>query len=199
LKHLQKHSPTKNSFSLKNIGNNIIDSSGQGNNGYIVNNISTSSSVVVGKIGQGITFDGVDDYIVTKNIVNTAKVTISAWIKMNSIPSSNVLITGFINGLNSSTYDKDLYMFQDDFLMKKFQDSIENKNDSKRGRSKYMLIANMTATNKMATLSRRFPKFLIPISNSVGGRVFSSLSEICPKHVSRPTSMTNISPVPLTT
>ncbi len=97
-------------FDGKNISNNVIDSSNQGNNGYLSNITSTSSSVVVGKTGQGLRFDGIDDYIVTKNTVNIPKTTISAWIKINSIPSSNILITGFMNGINASSYDKDLYI-----------------------------------------------------------------------------------------
>ena len=42
--------------------NKALDRSGQGNDGELVN-MSTSTSPVSGKIGQGMSFDGVNDYV----------------------------------------------------------------------------------------------------------------------------------------
>jgi four helix bundle protein len=65
--------------------NNLAyDRSGQGNNGTITN-MSTTTSPTQGKIGQGLKFDGVDDYINTTYTVNTSSNTSAcAWVKYNS-------------------------------------------------------------------------------------------------------------------
>jgi hypothetical protein len=77
------------------------------------NFISTSSVVVPGKLGQGLQFDGVDDYLSSSNIVNTAKVTVSAWVKITAFPVQNGMIVGFVNGIGSVTHDKNLYISTD--------------------------------------------------------------------------------------
>jgi hypothetical protein len=55
-------------FDAKNMVNNVADVSGNGNTGYLQfgasGNTSTSSMRVIGKIGQGLKFDGVDDAVV---------------------------------------------------------------------------------------------------------------------------------------
>ncbi len=86
----------------------VFDSSGKGNTGNI--NIDLSQGIIQGKNGQGIKFSDYPDSISTTNIVNIPKVTISAWVKIVSLPDINLLVTGFMNGLSSSTYDKDLYI-----------------------------------------------------------------------------------------
>ena len=76
--------------------NTAYDRSGQGNNGTITS-MSTTSSPAIGKLGQALKFDGVDDWI---NIPDTSygyvNLTMSAWIKTTN--ASNWVIG---NGENS--------------------------------------------------------------------------------------------------
>ena len=68
---------------------NVADSSGQGNNGSLVG--QTSTTTVPGKLGQALSFDGVDDYvnIPHNNILNPSAITISFWANMETVISSN--------------------------------------------------------------------------------------------------------------
>lgn len=59
--------------------NTLIDKSGSGNDG-IMSNIVASSSQVIGKVGQGIQFDGEDDDITFTGPALTNTHTISFWI-----------------------------------------------------------------------------------------------------------------------
>src|SRR3990167_3333509 len=62
--------------------NKTNDLSGQGNTGTLTN-MSTTTSPVVGKIGQGLNFDGSDDVVNVPHaasITPTSAVTVSAWI-----------------------------------------------------------------------------------------------------------------------
>ena len=52
-------------FDGKNMVSNVADVSGQGNHGYMFGFTSTSSAVVQGKVGQGLQFDGANDYVQT--------------------------------------------------------------------------------------------------------------------------------------
>src|SRR3990167_1754839 len=67
--------------------NNVwaLDRSGQGNNGQLTN-MATSSARKIGKIGQALDFDGVDDYVNPGlSIFNSlSQGTISAWVKWES-------------------------------------------------------------------------------------------------------------------
>ena len=72
-----------------------LDLSGNGNRGQLVN-MSTSSARVAGKLGQALSFDGVNDYV---NIANTnpslrftGNATVSAWVKLNSYPNEQTAI-----------------------------------------------------------------------------------------------------------
>ncbi len=69
-------------FDGKNFVNNIVDSSGQGHTGYLKNFAATSSVIVPGKVGQALSFDGVDDYVDVgaSDWLGTGDLTISAWI-----------------------------------------------------------------------------------------------------------------------
>jgi hypothetical protein len=76
-------------FDGKNLKTNVTDSSGQGNNGSLMfgssGNTSTSSMQVAGKIGQALSFDGVDDYVDVagltsdSNFANTT-FTVTGWV-----------------------------------------------------------------------------------------------------------------------
>lgn len=49
-----------------------------------------------------------DGYVVSANVVNTARVTQMAWVKIYSAPPNFWPVVGFMNGLNSAVLDKDL-------------------------------------------------------------------------------------------
>src|SRR3989344_3805799 len=64
----------------------VNDVSGNGNHGSAIN-IATSTFYTVGKIGQGLKFDGVNDYVNLGNDSSIAvqfPLTLSAWVKFNS-------------------------------------------------------------------------------------------------------------------
>ena len=67
-----------------------LDKSGNGNTGTLTN-MSRSSSPVSGKIGQGLNFDGGDDYVSVphNSILNPSAITISFWANMETVISSN--------------------------------------------------------------------------------------------------------------
>jgi len=71
------------SFDGKDISDKIYDRSGQGNNGYFVGG-STSSAKTIGKMGQGLKFDGGNDYINLDNIFQYNS-TICTWINPTDI------------------------------------------------------------------------------------------------------------------
>jgi len=79
--------------------NNVADSSGQGNTGYLVG--QTSTTTVPGVIGQALSFDGVDDYVdlgVPDPVENQAAVTISFWAKPSALsPAGGYLMYAKVN------------------------------------------------------------------------------------------------------
>src|SRR3990167_5525331 len=73
-------------FDGKDTPGRALDVSGQANHGNLVS-MSTSTSRVPGKIGQGLKFDGVNDYVnagtgASLNLTNIG--TVSAWVKHTS-------------------------------------------------------------------------------------------------------------------
>lgn len=70
-------------FDGANLKNNATDSSGLGNHGYLTGFGATSTAVTTGKIGQGLKFDGVNDYVDAGSGASlnlTSNFTISVWI-----------------------------------------------------------------------------------------------------------------------
>jgi len=67
---------------------NVADTSGQGNTGYL--NGQTSTTTSIGKIGQALDFDGVNDYVTVGNIGSGVK-TISFWMKADDITSRKII------------------------------------------------------------------------------------------------------------
>ncbi len=58
---------------------NVADTSGNGNTGYLAG--FTSTTTVMGKVGQALEFDGVDDYMITKSLMSSASTeTLSFWV-----------------------------------------------------------------------------------------------------------------------
>ena len=77
--------------------NKTNDLSGQGNTGTLTN-MSTTTSPVVGKIGQGLKFDGVNDYIRTGNTTSfdnlfASGITICAWAKYQDFSTFQRTVT----------------------------------------------------------------------------------------------------------
>jgi hypothetical protein len=74
------------SFDGKNIVNGAaIDSSGSGHNGYPTN-IATTTFYTIGKIGQGVYFDGTNDYVSVADVasLNPTNVSMAAWVKTST-------------------------------------------------------------------------------------------------------------------
>jgi len=84
--------------------NTTDDVSGNGNTGTLVS-LATSTSRVAGKIGQALKFDGSSSYasIQDNSSLKPAAVTVSAWVKLNSLTNSIVVLhqtrspTSFLN------------------------------------------------------------------------------------------------------
>jgi len=70
-------------FDGKDMTQNVADISGNGYNGYLTG--FTSTTTTIGKVGQALQFDGVDDYVNTNTIVtnffSADTGTISAWLR----------------------------------------------------------------------------------------------------------------------
>jgi len=78
-------------FDGPDITTSILDKSGNGNNGGFGGG-STSSAKVAGKLGQGLQFDGVNDYVDMGNpasLQTTGDLTLSVWIKPTSFPGTD--------------------------------------------------------------------------------------------------------------
>lgn len=74
----------------------ITDRSGQGNHGYFTNG-PTSTAKVLGKLGQALNFDGVDDFVRVTNPTSfnfgTADFTMAAWVKRRVIGEEHMIIS----------------------------------------------------------------------------------------------------------
>lgn len=74
--------------------NKTNDVSGQGNTGTMTN-MSTTTSPVAGKIGQGLSFDGINDHVSMGDVLDferTQSFSISAWYKLEVISPTDVHI-----------------------------------------------------------------------------------------------------------
>jgi len=70
-------------MALYALDNDVLDGSGNGNNGTIMGN----PAFVEGVVGMALQFDG-DDYVETGNTQNLANWTISAWVKSPAAPAA---------------------------------------------------------------------------------------------------------------
>ncbi len=84
----------------------VTDSSGQGNTGTIVG-MATSSSVAIGKVGQALNFDGVNDYVGGINVgaAGLSNWTESVWIKTTDTSAGMVLSNRQVSGASSMSLD----------------------------------------------------------------------------------------------
>ena len=62
-------------------GNTAYDRSGQGNNGTLSSDGTGLPVRVGGKLGQGLSFDGVDDFVDVVSAILTANGSLSIWFK----------------------------------------------------------------------------------------------------------------------
>jgi hypothetical protein len=85
------------------ITNNISDTSGSGHTGYLHLGIggSTATTTVPGPIKEGLSFDGVDDYIDIPSF-NVSNITVSAWVWLDPSISAFRTIIAKYNGSDSS-------------------------------------------------------------------------------------------------
>jgi hypothetical protein len=70
-------------------GATAADISGNGNSGSMLNGLTANSTNNLGAVGNGLSFDGIDDYIEvpTNGIFNPTSVTVSGWIKLDQLPA----------------------------------------------------------------------------------------------------------------
>ncbi len=84
------------------------DFSGNGNHGTLANIAAPATATSGwgnGKLGSGLNFDGVDDYVETPFVNPSGNLTISAWMKLNTITASpNAVVALSTNPQGSSAY-----------------------------------------------------------------------------------------------
>jgi hypothetical protein len=70
-------------------GVTAYDRSGQGNNGTLTN----GPTVAIGKVGQALSFDGSDDYVLINTpVLTSAPMTVCAWFKANTLAADDYTI-----------------------------------------------------------------------------------------------------------
>jgi len=97
-------------------GTTAIDRSGLGNNGTLTG-ANGLPKLVAGKVGQALSFDGVDDYVATTNQFNNPQdFTIAVWFKTSL--NSGKKIVGFESAQtgDSSDYDRQIWVATDGYL-----------------------------------------------------------------------------------
>jgi hypothetical protein len=83
-------------FDGKDLIQNVADRSGNGNHGKMTGFTSTSSATVLGKLGQGLQFDGSDDYVNGGDIATIDDATSlsgCAWVKPDALTADNTIIS----------------------------------------------------------------------------------------------------------
>lgn len=95
-------------FDGKDMPNGLAkDSSGQGNNGSM-QNMSTSTAYVTGRMGQALHFDGADDLVnlsVSSALDLNSNYTLSAWVNPDTITGGTTKATIIKRGSNASNND----------------------------------------------------------------------------------------------
>src|SRR3989338_8522943 len=86
---------------------NASDSSGFGNNGTLFGDPTFTS----GKLGQGLSFDGVDDFVDVVSAILTANGSLSIWFKPDWNSGDSI-----INGIAGATTDGDNFFRIEHFL-----------------------------------------------------------------------------------
>ena len=92
------------SFDGPDVTDKVYDRSGQGNNGYFIGGATTTAKVI-GKMGQALKFDGVDDYVVIPDIASidsNPTLSYGGWLKF-PIADDGLIRENF--GQNRSGFD----------------------------------------------------------------------------------------------
>ena len=73
--------------------NTVADKSGNGNTGTMTN-MSTSTSPAIGKIGQALNFDGVNDAVIMGDVLDasSASMSVSAWVKLSALSLNQKIV-----------------------------------------------------------------------------------------------------------
>ncbi len=85
------------SFDSSNLTDKVYDISGNGNNGYLYN-VATGSAKTIGKIGQALKFDGVNDSVNIGDVNaldGISKMTVSAWVNQDSLVQGNSVVSKY--------------------------------------------------------------------------------------------------------
>ena len=80
---------------MKPIGGTVYDESGNGNDGTVSGALHKKSL-----LGDGMVFDGVDDYLSATRLGITDQITIDTWVKFNSITNAQYLVAEDDDGVN---------------------------------------------------------------------------------------------------
>lgn len=97
-------------------GTTTTDISGNANTGNMVN-MTAQSAATIGKIGQGLKFDGVNDVITTTNsYVNPTQYTIATWFKTSYAPGGKIIGFGNTQTGTQANRDRHLYISSDSRL-----------------------------------------------------------------------------------
>src|SRR3989344_4851167 len=84
-------------------GGKALDKSGNGRNGTLVN-IATSTFYTSGKLGQGLKFDGVNDYVVSmNNPISSYPFSMSVWVKAPTVNGQYFAIS-YANTTSNTIY-----------------------------------------------------------------------------------------------
>ena len=91
-----------NPSSYPGSGTTWYDLSGNNNNGTMNNGVVPLSNAMQ--------FDGVNDYVITSQVLNIAKVTMSVWVNIPQAITAKGFSLGFQNGVNGTATDKYFYI-----------------------------------------------------------------------------------------
>jgi hypothetical protein len=89
------------SFNGPDMIGRVLDRSGQGNSGYLLNFATSTAVRAGGKVGQALLFDGVDDNILLNDTNDHANITLSAWVKPTTQKTGMKIISKKMSGASS--------------------------------------------------------------------------------------------------
>lgn len=101
------------SFDGPDVTTTVTDRSGQNNHGYFSGGATTTAKVM-GKIGQALRFDGVDDTVTfSSDLIGTGNVTTCAWVYLNAPMTNGAYQTIF----NTVYYAMSYYFASPDYYI----------------------------------------------------------------------------------
>jgi hypothetical protein len=97
-------------FDGSNMLQNVADKSGNGNHGRLISFPATSTAVVSGTVGQGLKFDGVDDYVTVGDVAAVDSATDlsgCAWVYHNTITTDDSIFAKDNAGVDGFRFFRD--------------------------------------------------------------------------------------------